>query len=726
MTDSKSRSKGAEAAEPPTSTALAAIRGALAAPGRLVALVVLLALFAVRAFDPSIVELARLRGFDLVQQLAPRRYIPLPVRIVAIDELSLAKYGQWPWPRTLVASLVRRIAAGHPRVLGVDILFPEPDRLSPARLVGALPNLPRRLAAELAKLPPNEIALANAMRLVPTVLGVGVDSGPPAAGGPPARIAPVLQSGANPRPFLPHYRSEIRSLPVLSAAESGAGEIVGMPDSDGILRRLPLFVVADGHLVPALALEMLRVGFGNGPLTIVTNERGVLGAVLGNSFIPTDWRGRAYPYFTPSLDRRYISAANLLNGSYDPARLRGAVVFLGVTGLGLVDQKQTPLGLMSGTEVEAQLLESIVTQSLLSRPAILNPIELVLLAAIGLVTILALPYNRPPLALGLFVAIVAVLLGAEFACLRLDHLLFGGLYSALTASVIFGVMLAANLRAAEAARHRLAADLEHEREAKAHLEGELGAARAIQMGLLPRRFPGAPEHRNVDIYALVEPARMVGGDLYDFALLDPHRLSFAVADVSGKGVPAALFMAMSKEVMHSATLQYGEELDRVFAEVSAKISSAGGDSADPGTNMMFVTVFAAVLDLASGLLSYVSAGHDSPLLLSTGAKVLPLAAIGGPPLGSVDNFPYQVEHYQLAPGELMLLFTDGVTEAENSEHSFYGSSRLRRTLTSVWPLAGAKAVVDYVREDLRDFVSGAEQADDITLMAVRWLGGTER
>ena len=155
---------------------------------------------------------------------------------------------------------------------------------------------------------------------------------------------------------------------------------------------------------------------------------------------------------------------------------------------------------------------------------------------------------------------------------------------------------------------------------EARLDGELNAARAIQLGLLPRHFPGPPDRRDLEVFASIEPARMVGGDLYDFVLLDPEHLSFAIADVSGKGVPAALFMAMTKEVLHTATLRYRNALDRVFNEANDKISAASEELGAGGTNMMFVTVFAGILDLASGMLVYVNAGHDSPFVIRAGAE----------------------------------------------------------------------------------------------------------
>jgi sigma-B regulation protein RsbU (phosphoserine phosphatase) len=299
-------------------------------------------------------------------------------------------------------------------------------------------------------------------------------------------------------------------------------------------------------------------------------------------------------------------------------------------------------------------------------------------------------------------------------------LLFDGIYSAVGISIIFGMMLGASLRAADVARRRLAAILQHERESTALLQGELNAARAIQVGLLPQRFVGAPERPEIDIDAVIEPARVVGGDFYDFLMLDSRRLSFAIADVSGKGVPAALFMAMSKEVLRAATLSHGEALDQVFAEANKRISAVSNDMAGVGANMMFVTVFAGVLDVATGKLVYLSAGHEAPFVLRPDTAT-PLPGRGGPPLGSVEDFSYCVEQRQLAAGEMLLLYTDGVTEAEDPRNSFYGRARLEKVLASA-PRIGAQALVDFVRKDVAGFAAGAEQADDITLLAVRWLG----
>jgi serine phosphatase RsbU (regulator of sigma subunit) len=466
---------------------------------------------------------------------------------------------------------------------------------------------------------------------------------------------------------------------------------------------------------------MVRVASGAGSIEVLTSRTGIRGAVVGDRFVPTDAQGRAYPYFTPADEDRYISAADILDGTYDVAQLRGAAVFLGVTSEGLENKRETPAGLMPAIEVHAQLYESIESGNLLRRPVVVSVIEIALTIAIGLLIIFALPYRRPSIALTLVTVAVLSLVGCEFISFRFFRLLIDTLYPALSGLVVFLFMLGSNLRSAEAERRVLSSDLEHERQMEARMEGELKAASAIQMGLLPRRFPGPPQQRDVEVYALLEPAREVGGDLYDFLFLDSGHLAFVIADVAGKGVPAALFMAMTREVIRAALQREGQELDLVFAEANAKISTTSEDMAADGADMMFVTVFAGVLDLETGELFFANAGHEEPLVLRQGSVPAGLKGDSGPPLGALEDFSYRVERWQMMPGEMLLLYTDGVTEAQNSSRLFYGENRLKRAVADRFAGASAKAVVELVRQDVRRF-AGTEQADDLTLLAVRWLG----
>ncbi len=698
---------------------LAGIGSALLAPGRALALAVLVLLALLRTIDPAFLEEARLRGFDLEQRLYHRVLEPaeVRVRVVTIDEKSLRRHGQWPWPRTLVARLVQKIAAGEPRVLGVDILFSESDRLSPGRLVESVPDIPISIVHELSLLPPNEAALAAAFGSVPTVLGLGGTHEPPQGARRPSPITPVRERGATVRTFLFNYSSLVRDLPEIDAAALGRGMVVG---AEGIVRRVPLIVIGERNLVPALALEILRVAFGLHFIEIVASSDGIEGVQLEDLFLPTDSRGRAYPHFAAPHAENLISAADLLDGSYNPEQLKNNIVLLGVTGVGLVGTAETPIGAMPGTEIYAQLIESILTGDLLRRFPMLGRIEVGLVLAAGLLSIFVVPYSRPRFAGLALVGLVALFLGSGFAAFRFANLLVDTVYPAISAVVTFVIMLGAHLRAAEAARRRLAVELAGEREAKARLEGELNAARAIQMGLLPRRFPGRPQREDVEVYAVVEPAQKVGGDLYDVLMLDNRHLFFAIADVSGHGIPAALFMAMSMGVLRAATLRHSEALDQVFREANAEILAASDDLMREGTSMMFVTVFAGVLDLATGLIVYVNAGHDSPFVRRRDATALLLKTEGGPPLGTVEHFPYAVGRLQLASEELVLLYTDGVVEAESREGRAYTVARLEEALASA-PRGDAKSVVELVRSDVRRFIADAGQADDLTVLAVRWL-----
>jgi adenylate cyclase len=544
------------------------------------------------------------------------------------------------------------------------------------------------------------------------VLGMGVTTEVEA--NPTRRFEPTpIRARVDAKPFVPHFPALVRSLPEITQGETGRASLVGNPDSDGIVRRVPLFIVAGDSLVAGLSVETLRVALHQRGVTILDSDRGIEGVKIGDTVVPTDGEGRAYPYFAPPQSTPILSAAEVLGDKFDPKTLANRVVMLGVTGLGLVDIKQSPLGLMQGIEVQAQLVQSMLSGEMLRRPLGMARIEslLILFAA---AVVLFFPYRRTALAWGLLGAVIVLCLGGEFAAFRLGHLLADGVIPAAVSVLIFGAMLSANLRAAEA-------QLERERDERARVEGELNAARAVQRGLLPPPLPRVPETQSVEVHALIETARMVGGDLYDFVMLDLTHLFFAIADVSGKGIDAAVFMAMTKIVLGGTSLQYGEAVDRVLSDANNKIAVTAEQTRAEGGRAMFVTVFAAVLDLESGIIAFASAGHDSPYLLRAGAAPQRLETAGGPPLGTIEDFPYPVDSRRLEPGDVLLLYTDGVTEAKNAAGGFYGTARLDPLVAAnVEP--SARAAVEMVREDVRRFVGEAEQADDITLLGVRWIG----
>ena len=247
---------------------------------------------------------------------------------------------------------------------------------------------------------------------------------------------------------------------------------------------------------------------------------------------------------------------------------------------------------------------------------------------------------------------------------------------------------------------------------KERYEGELTAARNIQMSLVPKRFPAFPERAEFDVHAILRPAREIGGDLYDFYFLDGDRLCFLIGDVSGKGIPAALFMAVTKTLLKASSSS-----DLPMAQMMAQVNDELCDQTDSG---MFVSLLFAVLSVKTGALTFCNAGHPSAFLLSA-AGTAPLDGPRNVALGAMPGLAYHAATAQFAPGDALFLYTDGVTEALDRDDRFYGPARLQIVLKELATLPVEK-ITRGVVTDVRTFCGEREQSDDISVMALRWLG----
>ncbi|HSF59020.1 MAG TPA: SpoIIE family protein phosphatase [Candidatus Binatia bacterium] len=262
---------------------------------------------------------------------------------------------------------------------------------------------------------------------------------------------------------------------------------------------------------------------------------------------------------------------------------------------------------------------------------------------------------------------------------------------------------------------RLAESIEHLKEttaAKERIESELKIAHEIQMSMVPKIFPPFPDRSEFDIFATLVPAKEVGGDLYDFFFLDDDHLCFAVGDVSGKGVPASLFMAVTKTLFKATSTNGGtpgEILTRLNTEICRDNESC-----------MFVTLFCAILNIRTGQVDYCNGGHNLPYYLHQ-SGVSPLENTGGRALGLVEHSPYASGRMVLRPGEALLLYTDGVTEAMDSRQRLYSDQRLAEFLASNRGSSPRQITSDLV-SDVRSFAGAAPQSDDITVLALRYFG----
>jgi sigma-B regulation protein RsbU (phosphoserine phosphatase) len=245
------------------------------------------------------------------------------------------------------------------------------------------------------------------------------------------------------------------------------------------------------------------------------------------------------------------------------------------------------------------------------------------------------------------------------------------------------------------------------------IEGELNAARNIQMSLLPKVFPAFPDRPEFDIHAVVRPAREVGGDFYDFFFIDQQRLCILISDVAGKGVPAALFMAVTKALIKATALS-----DSSLPKLMLAVNNELCEEADAG---MFVTLLIVLLNTETGEIEYCNAGHLSPFLLESDGKVTPLEGGHSPALALAANLQFVTASHKLAPGDALFMCTDGVTEAVSKTRDFYTPRRLQIVLRDVYTLP-VQRITRAVVQDVRAFSTDQEQADDISVLAVRWIG----
>lgn len=636
----------------------------------------------------------------------PRDRVSDQVVVVAIDEKALATHGQWPWPRDRVAELVSRIATGRPLVVGMDIFFPEPDRYSPAAMAAQLERSTPDIAARLKGMPSNDALLGKALAAVPSVLGVAAletrdarFAGPPRA--PPVRFLEGVSEG------LRAYPGHLRNVPEIDAGAAGHG-LYSLDLESGVARRLQMIGRFDEAAVPTLAVEIIRIAL-QAPLTVAPSFGRTIELRFGGYTVPAQLDGRAYIYYGHSAPSRFVSAAAILDGSFDVSRLEGKLVVVGFTGLGLVDRVATPLGeTVFGVENHAQAIEAILEGRFLRRIGIAPRIEALLLVALGLGLFIFIPRSNAQRSAGLLAAGILVLLGAGAAAFRFAGLLFDPVGPALGAAAVFGVMQAGSLAEAQRQRQQL-------REQAARMSGELEAAKRIQMGLLPDPREVFAAERRADVAALLEPARTVGGDFYDCFMLDDRRLFFLVADVSGKGLPAALFMASVKSVLKSAALTTPGSVGGILVRAQDEIHRENPES-------LFVTVLAGILDLQTGELEYANAGHEPAWSHRPRGRPERLDASGGPPLCVLDNYSYPSTRRSLVRGEWLLAVSDGATEAMNVARAFFGAERLRTSLEWLGDETDALAIVGRVRDDVRRFSGAAEPADDLTLLAIRWIG----
>jgi adenylate cyclase len=424
---------------------------------RLVCLALLVGFAALRVADPAPIEELRVRTFDTFQRIDPRaKLAKSPVTIVDIDEASLTKIGQWPWSRTLIADMVTNLTRLGAVAIGFDVIFAESDRLNPAVAADTFRNLDEETKARLRALPSNDEVFADAMRHSRVVLG---ESGLATARADLDETLPVTglaMLGDDPQRFMFQFPGLLRNTSVIEKAAAGRGLLTINPERDGIVRRVPMLMLAQGVTMPSLSFEMLRVITGTDTIFIKSDQAGMKSIGVKGFSIPTDANGQLWVHFGRRDSSIYVSAADVLEGKVPADMIKGKLMLVGTSAVGLNDIKTTPVSAaMPGVEIHAQVLESALTRAVLSQPSYGIVLEFGAAIALGFLVIIFAPMFGPVTLVAVGALFAAVLIGTSWFYYAHYRLLIDFTYPLLSTTTIYLTLIFTSFVREQAQRRQI-------------------------------------------------------------------------------------------------------------------------------------------------------------------------------------------------------------------------------------------------------------------------------
>lgn len=527
----------------------------------------LIGLVSLERLSPDVIQRLQFQQFDLMQQWQPRAQVASLVSIVDIDEKSLARLGQWPWSRQILAKLVDRLTANGAVVIGFDVVFPEPDRLSLDRVIAANAALTPATQAELAAQPSNDAVFAESIGKSRVVLGMSHADQETVV---TFRETPVAQS-ADPRPFLWHYRGIVANLPELNDAAAGRGVFSLQPDVDGIVRRLAAIVTIQQKIVPSLDIEILRVALGQPSYTIHASPfAGVSSISIARNSIETDRRSSFWIRYKASDPAQYVSAVDVLDGKAPVNAINGHIILIGTSAQGLNDIRKTPFGDMAGVEIHAQALDTVLSGTVLQRPAgMILYIEPAATLIAGLILLIVVPLVRARYTIMLLLAIIAGLITCSWLAFTSKSLLLDAVYPSVSAILLYISLIYMGHYTSERQRRQVS-----------------DAFSRYVSPVLVQRLAKDPSHLKL------------GGEIKDMSVMFCDIRGFTRISERLKGDPQALthlvnrFMtALSQEV-----LNHGGTIDKYIGDCLMAFWNAPLDDAEHAAHAC-----AAALDMAQAL-----------------------------------------------------------------------------------------------------------------------------
>jgi adenylate cyclase len=453
----------------------------------LVPLAVLVAITGVRVSGWGWVEAIQHRAFDAYLNIAPRPYTDAKVRVIDIDEKSLTDIGQWPWPRTDIALLVRRLTERGAKVIAFDSLFPEPDQTSPKRIATKWPDGPgmKEIKTRVSSLPDHDEALARELKKSSVVLSfapIGEDRAHLPAhkatigflGSTTKTVDAqgnlVVSESDDPTKYLTDYPGAVSNLPILDSAATGMGSMGFAPEHDGIIRRAPLLFRFGEQLYPSLALESVRVSEHTSGIRgklaatnrdswlhrLIDDATGITVLKVGQYLVPTDGAGRIWVYYTAESVQRTLPAWKIMDPKAVVEGMKDTIVFIGTSAQGLKDLRATPLNAAeAGVQVHANIAEQIILQQFLDRPGRASRLEVAATVAGGLLLLVLLVQVGAAWAAPVGIAMIAAALGISWHAYTAWHWLVDPVYPVTALASVFASFAAVGYVSSERDRRKI-------------------------------------------------------------------------------------------------------------------------------------------------------------------------------------------------------------------------------------------------------------------------------
>jgi serine phosphatase RsbU (regulator of sigma subunit) len=589
--------------------------------------------------------------------------------VVGMDPRAVDEFGPMPWPRDVMAQAIEYLNNADPEnvpaVIGIDVLY-----------VGesADPDADAYLA-EVAAMGEN-VVVASAATFDAQLVHEGDlfymnDRAVVAWDGPFPDLADVTDTG----------------------------HINQMMDDDGILRHALLWVDVPGvGRVPSFARVLYERWCEAKGLEPNPPPK------TGDGFFYLPITGRPGSYYED------ISVADLVEGNVPSDYYGGKIVLIGPYTLGMQDQYPTSVdhsAPMYGVEFQANVIQSLLDKNFKTEVGDIP--QLIALFLICLAASILFQRWKALWGGALCLGLIIIGLGAPMLLYRWGYALHV-LWLPVCVAALYILSIA--LHYAQAAKERRALALENER-----IGTELAMAARIQANSLPKEFPPFPDRKEFDIYASMTPAKKVGGDLYDFFLIDDDHLGLVIGDVSGKGVPASLFMMVATSLIRNAAMAEISPA-KALTTVNAQICARNPEE-------MFVTVWLGVLEISTGKLTAASAGHEYPALKAPDGHFELIKDKHGFVIGGMEGIRYREYTLQMDPGAKLFVYTDGVAEATNSSEELFGTERMIDALREAEE-CNPQAIIESVKASVDAFVGPAPQFDDLTVLCVEYHGNNAR